>query len=69
MLVFNEIKDLGLVDVAGVGPGMENAVGVHRKVLAVAFLDALLKVTPNSLGAPGGIGGEADFLLPVELLA
>jgi len=69
VFVFYEIEHLGLVDVAGIGPGMEDAVGVHRKVLAVAFPDTLFETAPNGLGAPGGIGGEAGFFLPLELLA
>jgi len=69
VLVFYEIKDLGLVNVTRVGPGMEDTIRVHREILAVAFLDALFKAASDGLGAPGGIGGEAHFLLPVELLA
>jgi hypothetical protein len=69
MLVFDEVKDLGFVDVAGVGPGMEDAVGVYGKILAVAFLNAFFKAAPDGLGTPGGIGGKAGFLLPIEFPA
>jgi len=69
VLVFYEIKDLGLVDIAGIGSGMQDAVGVHRVILAVAFLNPLFKAAAAGLGALGGIGGQANFLLPVELLA
>ena len=69
VLVFYEVEDLGFVDVAGVGPGMEDAIRVHREILAVAFPDALFEAAPNRLGAPGGISGQANFFLPVELLA
>jgi len=69
VLVLDEIKDLGLIDVAGVGSGMKDAVGVHCKILAVALSNALFKATPNGLGTPGGVRSEAGFLLPVELLA
>ena len=69
MFVLDEIKNLGFVDIAGIGSGMEDTVGVYRKILAVAFTDALFEAASNGLRAPGGIGGEASFLLPVELLA
>ena len=69
VLVFYEIKNLGLVDIAGIGSGMQDAVGVHRVILTVAFLDPLFKAAAAGLGAFGGIGGQANFLLPVELLA
>ena len=49
VLVLDEVEDLGLVDVAGVSPGMEDAVGVYGKILAVAFFNALLETAPDSL--------------------
>jgi len=69
MLMLNEIKDLGFVNIAGIGLGMEDTVGIYRKILAMPLLDALLKATSDGLGAPGRIGGQASFFLPVELLA
>jgi hypothetical protein len=69
VFVFYEIKDLGFVDIAGIGAGMQDAVGVHREILAVTFLNPLFKAAAAGLGALGGIGGQANFLLPVELQA
>jgi len=66
MLMIDEVKNLGLVDVPGVGPGMENAVRVHREVLAMALGDALLVTPPHRLGAAGGIRRELALLLPVQ---
>jgi hypothetical protein len=69
MLMVDEIKDLGLVNVTGIGPGVEDAVRVHREVLAVAFPDALLKAAADGLGATGGIRRETGLFLPVQMLA
>jgi hypothetical protein len=66
MFVVYEIKDLGLVDVAGVGPGMEDAVRVHRKVLAVALGDALFIMPSHGLDAFGGIAREPGLLLFIQ---
>ena len=69
MVVLDEIKDLGFVNIAGIGLGMEDAVGVYRKILTMAFLNALFKTAPNGLGTPGGIRCEVCFFLPIEFLA
>ena len=69
VFVFYEIKDLGFVDIAGIGAGMQDAVGVHREILAVTFLNPLFKAAAAGLGALSSIGGQANFFLPVELLA
>jgi hypothetical protein len=66
MLMIYQIKDLGFVDIAGIGPGMEDTVGIHREILAVAFGNAFFKAPPASLGAAGGIQGEPGFLLAVK---
>ena len=68
VLVVDQVKDLGLVDVAGVGPGVEDAVGVHREILAVAPGNALLIAPADGLGGPGGVGREPGLLLPVQKL-
>ena len=36
VLVIDEVEDLGLINVAGVGPGVQDAIGVHREILAEA---------------------------------
>ena len=59
MFVADEVKDLGFVDVAGVSPGVEDAVGVHRKVLAVALGDALFIAPADGRNTPGGIRQRA----------
>ena len=69
VFMLDEVKNLGLVDVAGVGLGMEDAVGVYGKVLTVAFLNTFFKAAPDGLGTSGGIGGKAGFLLPIEFPA
>jgi hypothetical protein len=47
---------------------MEDAVGVHRKVLAVAQGDALFITTADGGNTPGGIGREPGFLLLIQAL-
>ena len=68
LLVADEVKNLGFVDVAGVSPGVEDAVGVHREVLAVALGDALFIAPADGLDAPGGIRREPGFLLLIQAL-
>ena len=68
VLVVDEVKDLGLVDVAGVGPGVEDAVGVHREILAVAPGNGLFEAPAAGLGGPGGVRREPALLLPVQNL-
>jgi hypothetical protein len=68
LFVADEVKNLGLVDVTGVSPGVENAVGVHREVLAVALGDALFIAPADGLGTLGGIRREPGFLLLIQEL-
>jgi len=68
MLVVHQVKDLGLVDVAGVGAGVQDTVGVHRKILPMAFGDAFFIAPADGLGAPGGIGRQPGFFLFVQAL-
>ena len=49
MVVGNQAEYLGLVDIPGVGPGVEDPVGIEGKILAVALL--LFFVSPQGLGA------------------
>ncbi len=37
VIIFNQIKDLSLIDIAGIGTGMENSVGINGKGGTVAF--------------------------------
>jgi len=69
VLMLDEVKDLGFVDITGISLGMEDAVGVYGKILAVSFLNALFKAAPDGLGTPGGISGKASLLLPIEVPA
>ena len=68
LFVADEVKNLGFVDVAGVSPGVEDAVRVHREVLAVAFGNALFIAPADSLHTLGGIGREPGFLLLIQAL-
>jgi hypothetical protein len=65
MLMVYEVKDLGLVDIPGVSPGVEDAVRVHREVLAVALIDPLFITPAAGLDTSGRIRREA-LLLPVQ---
>jgi hypothetical protein len=66
LFVADEIKNLGFVDIAGVGPGVEDAVGVHREVLAVAKSDALFIAPADGANTLGGIRREPGFLLLIQ---
>ena len=66
MFVFDEVKDLGFVDVAGIGLGVEDAVGVHGKILAVTLGDPLFKAPPHGRHTPAGIRREPGFLLLIQ---
>jgi len=39
VIVLDEIEDLGLVYIAGVGQGMENPIRINRETLSVPLLD------------------------------
>jgi hypothetical protein len=51
MIVFYKIKDLGFVDVAGIGQRMEDPVRVNREILAVSQLDFGVGTSPHSMAA------------------
>ena len=38
MIIFDEVKDLCFVDIAGIGKRVENPVGINRKTLSVALV-------------------------------
>jgi hypothetical protein len=66
MFVVDEVKDLGFIDIAGVGLGVEDAVGVHSKVLAVALIDALFKAPAPGRDTAAGIRRQPAFLLLIQ---
>ena len=51
MVVVDQTEDLGLVDIAGVGPGVENAVGVEGELLAITL--PIIVPAPDRLSAQG----------------
>ena len=68
LLVADEVKNLGFVDVSRISPGVEDAVGVHREVLAVALGDTHFIAPADRLHTPGGIRREPGFLLLIQEL-
>ena len=38
VIIINKIEHLGLVNIADIGPGVEDAIGVQCKLLAITFL-------------------------------
>jgi hypothetical protein len=68
VIVVDEVEDLGLVDVARIGEGMENSVGVQGKVQPMSPLHPLLGPTVNGGRTRGGMGGKDTGLSAVEFL-
>ena len=66
VFVLDEIEDLGLVDITGVGPGVEDAVGVHCELLAVAPGHGLFKAAAACLDRAGGVRRQPGFLLLLQ---
>ena len=64
MVVADHIEDLGLVDVAGVGPGVENPIGIDSKCLAV--VDKLRRPPPQTITVQAGQGGETLGLPEIQ---
>jgi hypothetical protein len=47
MIMANQIKDLGFVDISRVRPGMQYPIGIHRECLAVSFRKTLIMGSPD----------------------
>ena len=69
VFMVDEIEDLGLVDITGVGPGVEDAIGIYRELLAVAPGHGLFKTAAAGLDRAGGVRRQPGFLLPLQDLA
>ena len=57
MVMFDQVKDLGLVDVTGIGLGMQNPVRIQRKMLAMAFSNLGFVFTAHGLATQAGKRG------------
>jgi hypothetical protein len=64
VIIFYQIKNLSFINVAGVCPGMENAVSVKRKRLAVP--DLITGLSTYSILAEGGTRRETLYLIPIK---
>jgi hypothetical protein len=51
VIILNQVKNLGLIDVSGVGPGMENSIGIQRIGLAITVMQSLFGHSAKGLGA------------------
>ena len=49
VIVFDEVKHLGFVNVSGIGQGMQNPVRIQGKTLSVTAQDAFFTLSPNSI--------------------
>jgi len=56
MIISDHVKDLGLVNISGVGLGMQNPVGIKGKRLPMTCL--ALTPTPHPIPAQGGKSAE-----------
>ena len=65
VVVLYQIKDLGFVDVAGVGQGVQDPVHIQRKGLSIAA-GACLGLPSAALGAHRGQGRQIDGFALVE---
>ncbi len=66
VVIINEIKDLGFVDIAGVCEGVKNAVRVQSVVLAVAHEKAFLRVSADGMFAEGSQRREELLLTAIQ---
>ena len=64
MVIVDQAEDLGLVDIAGIGPRVENAVGVEGKLLAIARPVFIL--APDRLPARGRGRRQSALLVGIE---
>lgn len=64
MVVFDERKDLGFVNISGIGSGIENPVGIDGKGLTMVRMRTRVPAYP--LTAFGGKRREEPFLPAIE---
>ena len=69
VVVADEVEDLGLVDVARVGPRVEDAVHVDREGLAVALVQGLLAGAAQRRRVARGVRRQPPVFPQVERLA
>jgi hypothetical protein len=64
VIILNEVKDLGFVNVARVGQRVENAVGIGCIALSIPGVKAPLRVPADGIFAASRQRGE-EILLPL----
>ncbi len=64
VVVFDERKDLGLVNISGIGPGIKDPVGIDGKGLAMVWMRIWFLAYP--FPAFGGQGREEPFLPAID---
>jgi hypothetical protein len=69
MIILNEIENLGLVNIPGIGQGVEDSVCVERKVLPMPFQYHFFLLSPQGLSAWTGPGCQHSFLSNIELFS
>jgi hypothetical protein len=67
VIVIDQRKNLGFIDIAGVGFGMKNPVGVLGKRLSVPLL--VLLFSTNAILAEAGKGGKTAFFFPGKFVS
>ena len=63
VVVIDQAKYLGFVNISDISPGVEDTISVKCKLLAVT--SSFLKMSPGTLITVGCPGGEVDFFISV----
>jgi hypothetical protein len=68
MIVMNQVRDLGFINIAGVGQRMQDAVYIQGKVLAISLLGSGIFSPSNTLSAEGGTGRQFPFFPEIQFM-
>jgi hypothetical protein len=68
MVMFNQIKDLGLVYITGVGQGVEDTVRIQGEMLSMTGGRIFIRFSPDGLGTFTGPWRQQIFLILVQLM-
>ena len=69
MIIFNEVKDLGFVDVTGIGQRVEYPVGVDRETLSVTLIYRFLFLYSYCITTQAGPWRKSGFLTFVQVIS
>jgi hypothetical protein len=58
VIIFDEVEDLGLVNVPGIGQGVKNPICINGKILPVTVNNPRFISSSDSLNTQGGIRGK-----------